>query len=170
MRGSELVTGIGQSRKGHICFQFKDTRIRGQLMPSGKLLVSWHTEEEKRKYYPVLETVLAAGDDEPLQINPLFGQFGVSYPPPNDFSLLWCRKAVRYVRAKLTMWPFLVIALLVFVYSIFSVAELDYSLQLLNQTILNPFRSMFSPVIFVFLWLFVSFLVMKEWRKSQTGI
>lgn len=65
---------------------------------TGLLILTWENKEEKERLYPLLEKILKTRHGEPLEIRPKHTSiYKVPYPPPRDFDVPFCKKAVHYI-------------------------------------------------------------------------
>jgi len=128
------IENLCESSKGHLKFRFKGTDLVVELAEAtGKLVIYWHDEKVKKRYYPQLREVLATRDDSPLKIQPLHANiYRVPIPPPDTLRLLWCKRAFRYVREKPDFIAFLV--MIVIAFAAFGTCQTVLDFHALNQT------------------------------------
>lgn len=102
LRHDRRIEGPHESPKGHVCFSFTDSDLIVELVATGKLIIYWHNEKEKEKYYPLLKEVLATIDGSPVKIHPLHASVcRIPYnSPPPTLNFAWCRRGFRYVLVK----------------------------------------------------------------------
>jgi len=181
LRTDSRVEKLCQSSRGHLKFRFKGTDLFVELVEAtGKLVICWHDEKIKKIYFPQLVEVLATKDGSPLEINPLHANiYRVPIPPPNNFSLLWCKKAFRYVLEKMDLWPFIVIMIITF--AAFGTCQIALDLYALNQTgeamkyvakmhwVFSYFLVIF-PIIAIFCFALFKFRTKWQFMKKNRSI
>jgi hypothetical protein len=128
------IEKLSESSKGHLMFRFKGTDLFAELAEAtSKLVISWHDEKMKKRYFPQFEEVLATRDGSPLKIHPLHANiYRVPIPPPNCLRISWCKKAFRYAREKIDLIPFILVIIVASVALGASQVTLDYCAM--NQT------------------------------------
>jgi hypothetical protein len=94
-----------ESRKGHFCFKFKGVNLIAELMATGKLLVYYRSERDKKTYYPLLKEVLMTRDGSPVKICPLYTSIDmIPFPTPRNFKLVWCEHEDEYFKKGTDPW------------------------------------------------------------------
>ena len=93
---SNQLLVVDKTQKGLVWFKFKKFKTVFLLSPKGIMQVKWNEPEEKKVLLALVENLLVPREGEKLVVSPSKQQVWVSYPPPEDFKLYWCRETTEY--------------------------------------------------------------------------